>query len=153
MTGLLIALFALAYAAIALEEPLRINKSAAALLAAGSLWTVYALVSGDPGRVQAELGQSVRQSAEIAFFLIGAMTIVAVIDAHDGFALLTRHMAARSLSVLAWMIGGATFFLSAVLDNLTTAIIMVSLLGRLVAERGLPGHGFALPEAPRVEAG
>ncbi|MEY4159826.1 MAG: Na(+)/H(+) antiporter NhaD [Pseudomonadota bacterium] len=135
MTGLLIALFALAYAAIALEEPLRINKSAAALLAAGSLWTVYALVSGDPGRVQAELGQSVRQSAEIAFFLIGAMTIVAVIDAHDGFALLTRHMAARSLSVLAWMIGGATFFLSAVLDNLTTAIIMVSLLGRLVAER------------------
>ena len=131
----LVAIFVVAYAFIALEEPLGINKSAAGLVGAGLLWTVYALGTGHPAHVDEQLAESLVGTAQIAFFLIGAMTVVEVIDSHDGFEVVTRHMRARSLSSLAWMIAGVTFFLSALLDNLTTAIVMVSLLRKLVPER------------------
>ena len=135
MITLLIVIFVIAYAAIALEEPLGLSKSAAALVGAGLLWTVYALLTNDSHRIDHELGESLVGTAQIAFFLIGAMTVVEVIDSHDGFEVVTQRMRARSMSSLAWMIGGVTFFLSAVLDNLTTAIIMVSLLGKLIPDR------------------
>ena len=135
MTAALIAIFIIAYAFIALEEPLGINKSAAALVGAGVLWTVLAMASGDPHVVDEQLGQSLKSTAQVAFFLIGAMTIVEVIDSHDGFEVVTRRLRARSLSSLVWLIAGTSFFLSAVLDNLTTAIIMVSLLRKLVPAR------------------
>ncbi|MFX8895429.1 sodium:proton antiporter, partial [Acinetobacter baumannii] len=79
------AIFVLAYAAIALEHPLGINKSASALLGAGLLWTIYAISTGDPAQISRQLDESVGSTAQIVFFLIGAMTIVEVIDAHDGF--------------------------------------------------------------------
>ncbi|MEO7247908.1 MAG: sodium:proton antiporter NhaD [Novosphingobium sp.] len=135
MTAALIIMFVVAYAFIALEEPLGINKSAAALVGAGVLWTVYATASGDPHLIDKELSTSLVSTAQVAFFLIGAMTIVEVIDSHDGFEMVTSRLRARSLSSLAWLIAGASFFLSAVLDNLTTAIIMVSLLRKLVPLR------------------
>jgi hypothetical protein len=135
MTVILSLLFVLAYVAIALEHPLKVNKSASALLGAGLLWTVYALAAGDTARVNAELGESLMGTAQIVFFLIAAMAIVEVVDAHDGFEVLTAMIKTQRLSNLMWLVGFFTFFLSAILDNLTTTIVMVSLMKRLLAER------------------
>jgi Na+/H+ antiporter NhaD/arsenite permease-like protein len=131
----LVAVFVIAYLFIALEEPTGINKAAAALIGAGLLWTIYALATGESTRVDAELAESLINTAQIAFFLIGAMTVVEVVDAHDGFAVITSRLRARSLPTLLWAISGVTFFLSAVLDNLTTTIVMVSLVRRLLRNR------------------
>ncbi len=136
MIEILVVIFVLAYAAIALEEPLKTNKSAAALIGAGVLWTVYALATGLPEIVDEELNESLVETAQIAFFLLGAMTIVEVIDAHDGFDVITTRLKARTLSTLMLFICVVTFFLSAVLDNLTTTIVMISLCKRLLKERG-----------------
>ena len=135
MTTWLILLFVLAYAAIALEHPLRVNKTATALVAAGVLWTLYAL-GGETGHaVSHELGESLMGTAQIVFFLMGAMAIVEVVDAHDGFEILTSRIKTSTLSGLMWLVGLVTFFLSAVLDNLTTAIVMVSLMRKLLEKR------------------
>lgn len=132
MTSLLVATFVIAYAAIALEHPLAINKSATALIAAGLLWTIYAVTSGGASHVAAELGESLMGTAQIVFFLIGAMTIVEVVDAHDGFDVITSRIKTARLSTLMWLVGMVTFFLSAILDNLTTTIVMVSLMKKLL---------------------
>ena len=135
MQVILSLLFVAAYAAIALEHPLKVNKSASALLGAGILWSAYALYSQDAVRVNTELGESLMGTAQIVFFLIGAMTIVEVIDAHNGFEVLTERITTQRLSTLMWTVGFITFFLSAILDNLTTTIVMVSLMKRLLARR------------------
>lgn len=131
----LAAIFVLAYAAIALEHPIGVNKSASALLGAGVLWTIYALSTGDHTLVGRQLDESVAATAQIVFFLVGAMTIVEVIDAHDGFEVITSRISTTSQVRLIWLIGFVTFFLSAILDNLTTTIVMVSLIQRLIAKR------------------
>ena len=92
MLTLLVLVFVVAYAAIALEHPIKINKSASALLGAGLLWTIYALAGGEPHKVGEELGESVMATAQIVFFLMGAMTIVEVVDAHNGFAVITQRI-------------------------------------------------------------
>ncbi|HSC69379.1 MAG TPA: sodium:proton antiporter NhaD [Cellvibrio sp.] len=130
----LVVIFIIAYAAIALEHPLRINKSASALLGAGLLWTVYAL-SGAGHNVSTELSESLIAIAQIVFFLMGAMTIVEIIDAHNGFQVITSRIKTTQLSSLMLLVGVVTFFLSAILDNLTTAIVMVSLMKKLLAKR------------------
>lgn len=135
MVAALILIFVVAYAAIALEHPLKISKSATALFGAGLLWTVYALSIGDHGRLGHELDETVTATARITFFLLGAMTIVEVIDAHDGFALITSRIRTRRLTGLLWLVSWVTFFLSAILDNLTTTIVMVSLMRKLL-DRG-----------------
>jgi Na+/H+ antiporter NhaD/arsenite permease-like protein len=131
----LAAIFVLAYAAIALEHPIGVNKSASALLGAGLLWTVFALATGDHTLVGRQLDESVASTAQIVFFLIGAMTIVEVIDAHDGFEVITSRIGTTSQFKLMWLVGFVAFFLSAILDNLTTTIVMVSLIQRLIARR------------------
>src|SRR5689334_21581908 len=98
--GIYVLIFVIAYAAIALEHPLRINKSASALLGAGLLWTVYALSSPDHGAIAQNLGHSLASTAEIVFFLLAAMTIVEVIDAHNGFEVITSRIKTTSLSKL-----------------------------------------------------
>jgi len=135
MNILLISIFVIAYAAIAFEHPIKINKSASALLGAGLLWSVYALMIGEGGHVSDHLGETLIGTAQIVFFLMGAMTIVEVIDAHDGFDVVTARIRTTSLSSLMWLVGVVTFFLSAVLDNLTTAIVMVSLMKKLLDKR------------------
>ena len=132
MVVALILIFVVAYAAIALEHPLAISKSASALFGAGLLWTVYALALGDHGRLGHELDETVTTTARITFFLLGAMTIVEVIDAHDGFELITSRIRTRQLTGLLWLVSWDTFFLSAILDNLTTTIVMVSLMRKLL---------------------
>jgi Na+/H+ antiporter NhaD/arsenite permease-like protein len=105
------------------------------LLGAGLLWSVYALMMGEGGHVSDHLGETLIGTAQIVFFLMGAMTIVEVIDAHDGFDVVTARIRTTSLSSLMWLVGVVTFFLSAVLDNLTTAIVMVSLMKKLLDKR------------------
>jgi Na+/H+ antiporter NhaD/arsenite permease-like protein len=129
------AIFVLAYAAIALEHPLGINKSATALIGAGILWAIYAGTVGDKTLLGNQIDESVASTAKIVFFLIGAMTIVEVIDAHDGFEVITSRISTTSQVRLMWLVGFVTFFLSAILDNLTTTIVMVSLIQRLIVRR------------------
>jgi Na+/H+ antiporter NhaD/arsenite permease-like protein len=127
--------FFLIYAAIALEHPLKLNKSASALLGAGLLWSLYALGLGDSGLLNQQLAESLTGTAQIVFFLMGAMTIVEVVDAHNGFEVITSRISTQRLSTLMWMVGFVTFFLSSILDNLTTTIVMVSLMKRLLDQR------------------
>ena len=131
----LIAIFVIAYAAIALEHPLKINKSGSALVGAGLLWTIYAMSMGDAHLVSEQLGESLMSTAQIVFFLMGAMTIVEVVDAHNGFEVITTRIKTSRLSTLMWLVGFVTFFLSAMLDNLTTTIVMISLMRKLLAKR------------------
>jgi NhaD family Na+/H+ antiporter len=127
--------FILAYAAIALEHPIDINKSASALIGAGVLWTIYALNVGDHALLSHQLNETVAATAQVVFFLIGAMTIVEVIDAHHGFEVITSRIRTTKLSSLMWLVGFVTFFLSAILDNLTTTIVMVSLIKKILDKR------------------
>jgi Na+/H+ antiporter NhaD/arsenite permease-like protein len=131
----IVAIFVIAYAAIALEHPIKINKSASALIGAGLLWTVYATWSGDYAVVERQLNASVSSTAQIVFFLIGAMTIVEVIDAHNGFEVITSFIRTSKQVTLMWLVGFVTFFLSAVLDNLTTTIVMISLMRKLLGNQ------------------
>ena len=133
MLTALIVVFVITYAAIAFEHPLAINKSASALVGAGLLWTIYALGHGEAGAIAHELGETLTGTAQIVFFLMGAMTIVEVVDAHNGFEVITQRIRTQSLSRLLWLVGIVAFFLSAVLDNLTTTIVMVSLMRKLLA--------------------
>lgn len=135
MLSVIAAVFIVAYAAIALEHPLGVNKSASALLGAGLLWTIYALSVGDASLVNHQLDKSVASTAQIVFFLIGAMTIVEVIDAHNGFEVITSIIRTTKQTTLMWIIGFVTFFLSAILDNLTTTIVMVSLIQKLIGNK------------------
>ena len=135
MLTLVIVIFVLVYAAIALEHPLKVNKSASALLGAGLLWTIYAMASSDAHLVSEHLGESLMGTAQIVFFLMGAMTIVEVVDAHNGFEVITSRIKTTRLSTLMWMVGFVSFFLSAILDNLTTTIVMVSLMKKLLDKR------------------
>ena len=133
MLTALVAVFVLAYAAIALEHPLKINKSASALVGAGVLWTIYAMSTGDHHKISHELGHSLMGTAQIVFFLMGAMAIVEVVDAHNGFEVITKRIRTAQLSKLMWLVGFVTFFLSALLDNLTTTIVMISLMRKLLS--------------------
>jgi len=132
MLTAIVIVFIVAYAAIALEHPLKVNKSASALIGAGLLWTIYAMSTGDHHLVSEQLGESLMGTAQIVFFLMGAMTIVEVVDAHNGFEVITSKINTTSLVTLLWLVGFVTFFLSAVLDNLTTTIVMISLMKKLL---------------------
>ena len=135
MNTLLILIFVLTYAAIAFEHPLQINKSATALIGAGLLWTVYAIAGPEAKVVDAAISDSLMSTAQIVFFLMGAMTIVEVVDAHDGFEVITARIQTTKLSSLMCLVGFVTFFLSSILDNLTTTIVMVSLMKKLLEKR------------------
>jgi Na+/H+ antiporter NhaD/arsenite permease-like protein len=134
METLLIVVFVISYLAIALEHPLHINKTASALVGAGILWTIYAMSSGSD-HLHSELGHSLEEVAQIVFFLLGAMTIVELIDAHSGFDIITSRIKTTKLSKLLFLVAVLTFFLSAILDNLTTTIVMVSLIKKVLGRR------------------
>lgn len=133
MLTALVLVFVIAYLAIALEHPLKINKSASALIGAGVLWTIYAMSTGDHHKIGHELGHSLMGTAQIVFFLMGAMTIVEVVDSHNGFEVITKRIRTQQLATLMWLVGFVTFFLSALLDNLTTTIVMISLVRKLLS--------------------
>ncbi len=132
MQILLILIFVIGYLAIALEHPIKINKTATALLTGVLCWTVYIVSANEPDVVIGELSHHLASVSEILFFLLGAMTIVELIDAHEGFKLITDRITSKNRVKLLWLISLITFFLSAILDNLTTAIVMVSVLRKLI---------------------
>lgn len=136
MTVLLIGvIFILGYIAIAFEHPLSINKAASALITGVLCWTVYILQAPVAHSVTEELLHNLGEIASILFFLLGAMTIVELIDSHNGFDIITQKITATSKSKLLLIIAVITFFLSALLDNLTTAIVMTSLCSKLLSEK------------------
>jgi len=127
-------IFILGYLAIALEHPLKVNKSASALFLGTVLWLVWFKVSGDAHQAGEQLFESFGGLAQILFFLMGAMTIVAIIDANDGFSVITSRIKTSNVKVLLWIIAWLSFFLSAVLDNLTTTIVMMTLTRKLISD-------------------
>jgi len=135
MEILIIAIFILGYAAIAFEHPLKVNKAASALLTGVLCWTAYVLLSSDKNVVAQELTHHLGNLSGILFFLMGAMTIVELIDAHDGFEVITSRITTTSKRKLLWIICFLTFFLSAALDNLTTAIVMASVVRKVLADK------------------
>ncbi|TND07750.1 MAG: sodium/proton antiporter, NhaD family [Bacteroidetes bacterium] len=138
MTVLILVVFALGYFAIAFEHPLKVNKSASALITGVLCWTIYILFQEtEAGKisVDAQLDHHISGIAAILFFLLGAMTIVELIDSHDGFDVITRRIKTTDKRKLALIVSFTAFFLSAVLDNLTTAIVMVALVSKLIGDR------------------
>jgi len=168
MESLVIIVFVIGYLAIALEHPIKINKTASALLAGVLCWTLFVL--SDPSAtvtdsksylsfleilkvelgekfsalssyelyrefVNFELSEHLSGIAQILFFLMGAMTIVELVDAHHGFRFITDRIKTKNPKTLLWIICWVTFFLSAVLDNLTTTIVMLSLIRKLIPDR------------------
>lgn len=130
----LILIFVVGYLAIAFEHTIHINKTATALLTGVLCWTAYIVSSYEPAVVSLELSHHLGSVSEILFFLLGAMTIVELIDAHHGFKIITNSITSTNKVTLLWIVGLITFFLSAALDNLTTAIVMVSVLRKLIKD-------------------
>lgn len=127
----MIILFALGYMCIALEHRIKIDKSATALAMFAVIWSVYALASGDAD-TGSKLLEHLGSTCETLVFLIGAMTIVDLIDRNGGFSIITDHITSRNKITLLWTLAFITFFMSAVLDNMTTTIIMIMMLRKLV---------------------
>ena len=164
MEFLIIIVFVVGYLAIALEHPIKINKTASALLTAVICWTIFT-VSGSTETMLAsdrfqhfvhglgesaaslsagelhleyvieQLGHHLNEIAQILFFLMGAMTIVELVDAHNGFKIITDRIKTKNPIMLLWVVCLVAFFLSAVLDNLTTTIVMVSLIRKLIPDK------------------
>lgn len=161
MYTLMVVIFVLGYAAIALEHTINVDKAASALITGVLCWTVYVLgaqgiVDFDsiPGFVsqmffeeshltdkteiithyvtEFQILEHLGEIASILFFLLGAMTIVELIDGHEGFSVITDKIRATKKKHLIWIVGLITFFFSAALDNLTTSIVMISLLRKLI---------------------
>lgn len=156
MFTLMAILFVVGYFCIALEHVIHVNKSASALLLGTLLWVclvfspptallVYpdfqAFLAVNPDTnflswlTHHPLLEHLGETAEILFFLLGAMTIVELIDTHKGFALITDKISTTKKSSLLWIISLLSFFLSAVLDNMTTTIVMVTLARKLISDR------------------
>lgn len=134
MIGVLITLFVLGYLFIAFEHSIRVNKAAIALITGVACWTVYIMHSDDKHRINEQLSHHLGELSGILFFLLGAMAIVELIDAHDGFDLITVRIKQLNKRKLLWIVAFIAFFLSAILDNLTTTIVIVSLLRKLIKD-------------------
>ncbi len=132
---LLLTVFVAGYAAIAIEHKLQLNKAASALITGVLCWTIYILQSEAAHTVSEELIRHLGEIASILFFLLGAMTIVELIDSHNGFDIITQKINTSSKQKLLLIIMAITFFLSALLDNLTTAIVMTSLCSKILFQK------------------
>ena len=138
MEIIIVILFVIGYIAIALEHPIKINKTASALLTGVLCWTLYALSSPeDLHHIGEQLAEHLSEISAILFFLMGAMTIVELVDAYQGFRVVTDRITTKNPKKLLWVICIVTFFLSSILDNLTTSIVMVSLIRKLVPNKSM----------------
>jgi Na+/H+ antiporter NhaD/arsenite permease-like protein len=169
MGTLIIVVFVIGYTLIALEHPIKINKTAIAILTSVLCWTLFVFADPNSSLLESkayitfqdllkienggvefsqlstqvlhrefviyELNEHLASIAQILFFLMGAMTIVELVDAHRGFRFITDRIGTKNARTLLWIICWVTFFLSSILDNLTTSIVMVSLLRKLIHEK------------------
>lgn len=131
----IVVVFIIGYALIAFEHKLKVNKAALALLTGVICWVLYIMPSHDMHHVGEQLVEHLGEISGILFFLMGAMTIVELIDAHNGFDIISKSINTTSKRKLLWIVGVLAFFLSAVLDNLTTTIVMITLLRKLISSR------------------
>jgi Na+/H+ antiporter NhaD/arsenite permease-like protein len=171
MEIVIILLFVLGYLAIALEHPIKVNKTASALLTGVLCWTLFVLFAPLQGVLESpefssflevlkievgadkvaamsvadqyrefigsSLGHHLNNISQILFFLLGAMTIVELVDAYQGFRIITDRIRTKSPIRLLWLVCWVTFFLSSILDNLTTSIVMVSLIRKLIPDKDM----------------
>jgi len=135
MITAVILLFIIGYLFIAFEHTIHINKAASALITGVLCWTLYILYAPNKEETVEHLTHHLGDISSILFFLLGAMTIVELIDTHAGFSVITDKIKTRSIYRLLWIVGLVTFILSALLDNLTTAIVMTSLCGKLLSKK------------------
>ncbi|RKE03972.1 sodium:proton antiporter NhaD [Marinifilum flexuosum] len=162
MFALMVVVFVLGYTAIALEHPLKIDKAASALLIGVLTWTIYVFggvdilssgvsrawneyVAHNPGMDNAngmldfithhEVLHHLSEISTILFFLLGAMTIVEIVDQHQGFKIITDKIKTTNKVKLLWVLSVLTFFMSAALDNLTTTIVIVALIRKLIDDQ------------------
>lgn len=149
MAELLIIVFILGYVIIALEGPLKIDRGSTALLTGVICWLVLSFgVSEMPAflhgvnaevatnsNVSQALSEHLGKISEILFFLLGAMTIVEIVDTHGGFRVITDRVTTSSRIKFLWFICWISFFLSSVLDNMTTSIIMCALVGKIIKKQ------------------
>ena len=133
--SLMIIVFVLGYITIALEHSLKVDKAATALIIGGLGWALFAFTGISHHDLTHELQHHLVDIAEILFFLLGAMTIVELIDAHEGFSIITKKITTNKKIYLIWILSLITFFFSAALDNLTTSIVMAALLTKLIKEK------------------
>jgi Na+/H+ antiporter NhaD/arsenite permease-like protein len=131
----IIVIFILGYCAITLEHTIKVNKAATALVTGVLCWTIVIVFHKDKHFVTDQIMEHMGDISGILFFLLSAMTIVGLIDVHDGFQVITEKIKTRSAVTLLWIIALITFFLSALLDNLTTTIVIVSLLRKLISSQ------------------
>lgn len=132
MTFAITLIFLIGYVAIIGEHPFRINKAAPALLAGMLIWSILAIISEDVHITNESFKEHAFDIGNIVFFLLGAMVVVELMDSHDSFGLITSAIKTKNASTLLIIISVVAFFLSAVLDNLTTAIVMVAVLKKLI---------------------
>ena len=139
---LIVAVFIIGYTCIALEHGTKINKAPVALLMCAICWTLVtigvnagaiALPHGEP--ITERMLHHLSETCEIIVFLMGAMTIVEIVDANGGFNFVRYRLQTTRKRKLMWRMAWMTFFLSAVLDNLTTSIVMIMVLRKLVAKK------------------
>ena len=130
----MIVLFVIGYIGIASEHVLHINKATFALILCGLLWSIYALYGND-ANLSADMITALGDTCEIVVFLIGAMTIVELIDRYGGFNIIVHRIRAKHKRRLLWVLSLMAFSLSAILDNMTTTIIMVMMLRRMLADQ------------------
>ena len=136
MIGLLIFTFLIGYFLIVFEHTFKIDKAGTAIVTGVLCWTIFILLSNfETYFVYKELQHHLVHISEILFFLLGAMTIVELVDAHQGFQIITARIITKDKVKLLWMLSFLSFFFSAVLDNLTTAIIMAALLPKLIKNK------------------
>lgn len=133
---LMVVIFVLGYLCIALEHPIKVDKAASALLIGVLTWAVFILFGNTPSHeVGEKLAENFGETAQTLFFLFAAMTIVEIVDRHNGFKIITDKITAKSKVKLMWIISILSFFMSAVLDNLTTTIVILSLLRKLIDDQ------------------
>ena len=136
MAIFMIVVFIVGYLCIALEHPLKIDKAASALLIGVLTWTIFILLGdSDIHHVGEQLNENLAETAQTLFFLFAAMTIVEIVDRHNGFKIITDRITATNKVKLLWIISFLAFFMSAVLDNLTTTIVILSLLRKLIKDQ------------------
>jgi Na+/H+ antiporter NhaD/arsenite permease-like protein len=131
---MLIAIFIIGYLAIAFEHQIKLNKASSALITGVVCWTIYVMTGTDHEAAHHDLLEHMGEISGILFFLLGAMTIVELIDAHDGFDVISESIKTKNKRSILLIITVLSFFLSAVLDNLTTTIVLISLTAKIIHE-------------------
>lgn len=130
----MLAVFIIGYLAIAFEHQIRLNKASSALITGVVCWTIYAFSGADHDLVHHDLLEHMGDISGILFFLMGAMTIVELMDAHDSFDLISSNIKTKKKKNILLIITLLSFFLSAILDNLTTTIVLISLVSKIILD-------------------